>query len=523
MNCSYNVWSCHKTSPAGSTKRLRGGVGGGRTDGVRDLLRDPAWREQDLGQALPDSVHACSVALPTWDAVVGYEEGRDKVMRRLRSGYPRFRRNPLLERLLAAVREEVCQSDEDVLVLPTRASAQRAQRFIERTAEVAMRVASYHGLQALVLPQRAVEVAWDYWRFSGEIVTSRQAADALGPGLRSADKSHLLRRSLARLMGTAERDVRLFATGMAAVNSVLRSLAGLRDGLKTLQIEFPYADTLKSQELFGSGVVFLNRAEGESFDEALGRIRAGEFAGVFTEVPSNPLLRTADIPRLAAACRQGGMPLVIDDSAAGPGNTRLLDHADVVTTSLTKWASGRGDVMAGMAVTSPQSPFVGEIGAVLDEDATGSAPLYVADQEVLLANLRGLRRRMATVNANGLALAGWLAGHPAVAEVHHPSCTTRAEYDRVRARDGGYGGLLSFTLRQPRKAARVYDALELCKGPGFGTEFSLVCPYAQLVHYRELDWAEGCGVSPQLLRVSCGVERPEHLIGAFERALDAIR
>lgn len=490
---------------------------------MRDLQRDPAWREQDLGQALPDSVHACSVALPTWDAVVGYEQGRDKVMRRLRSGYPRFVRNPLVDRLLAAIRDEVCQSDEDVLVLPTRASAQRAQRFIERTAETATRVASYHGLQALVLPKRATPVAWDYWRFSGEIVTSRQAADALGPGLRSEDKCHLLRRSLARITGAAERDVRVFATGMAAVNSVLRSLSGLRDGLKTLQIEFPYVDSLKVQELFGSGVVFLNRAEGESFDEALGRIRAGEFAGVFTEVPSNPLLRTADIPRLAQACRQGGVPLIIDDSAAGPGNTALLEHADVVTTSLTKWASGRGDVMAGMAVTSPQSPFVRELGAALDEDAAGSAPLYVADQEVLLANLRGLRRRMATVNANGLALAGWLAGHPAVAEVYHPSCSTRESYDRIRARDGGYGGLLSFVLRQPRKASKVYNALELCKGPGFGTEFSLVCPYTQLAHFRELDWAEGCGVSPHLLRVSCGTERPELLIGAFERALDAIR
>lgn len=452
--------------------------------------------------------------------MIGYEEGRDKVMKRLRAGYPRFLRNPLVERLLATVREEVCQSDEDVLVLPTKLSAQRAQRHIEKMAETAVRVSSYHGLQAMIIPKRATDAAWQYWRFSGEVVSSRQAADALGGnGLREEDKSHLVRRRLARLAGVPERDLRLFASGMAAVNSVLRGLPGMRDGLKTLQIEFPYVDSLKVQEVFGNGVVFLNQAEGESFDQALGRIRNGSFAGVFTEVPSNPLLRTASIPRLSRACREGGVPLVIDDSAAGPGNTALLEHADVVTTSLTKWASGHGDVMAGMAVIRGDSPFASDLAVAMDEDASEGSPLYIADQEVLLDNLRGVKRRMAKVNANGLALAGWLLGHPAVAEVYHPSCSTRENYDRVRASDGGYGGLLSFVLKHPKKASKVYDALELSKGPGFGTEFSLVCPYAQLAHYRELDWAEGCGVNPYLLRVSCGTERTEVLIGAFERAV----
>jgi len=132
-----------------------------------------------------------------------------------------------------------------------------------------------------------------------------------------------------------------------------------------------------------------------------------------------------------------------------------LEYADVVTTSLTKWASGHGDVMAGMAVLRGDSPFAGELAVALDEDSRDGSPLYVADQEVLLDNLRGVKRRMARVNANGLALAGWLSGHPAVAEVYHPSCSTRENYDRVRASGGGYGGLLSFVLKQPKRAARV--------------------------------------------------------------------
>jgi cystathionine gamma-synthase len=84
---------------------------------------------------------------------------------------------------------------------------------------------------------------------------------------------------------------------------------------------------------------------------------------------------------------------------------------------------------------------------------------------------------------------------------------------------GGYGGLLSFVLKAERKTARVYDALRLCKGPSFGTVFTLVSPYTMLAHYHELEWAEDCGVSPNLLRVSCGLEPFEVIQAAFENAL----
>jgi cystathionine gamma-synthase len=86
-------------------------------------------------------------------------------------------------------------------------------------------------------------------------------------------------------------------------------------------------------------------------------------------------------------------------------------------------------------------------------------------------------------------------------------------------RGGGYGGLLSFVLKNPKKTPKVYDTLRLCKGPSFGTPFTLVCPYTLLAHYHELEWAEGCGVSTNLLRVSCGLEPLETILAAFEEAL----
>jgi cystathionine gamma-synthase len=487
---------------------------------MRNLTAEPAWKEEDLGLPLPDSLHACSVCLPTWKAVLGYEEKLDKVRRRLRTGYPRFFRHPLVERLFLTAKAEVAVEGEEVLVLPTRASVQRAHRWVERRSETALRIASYHGLQVLVVPARAKREADEYWRFSGEIVSSRQAQEFLDGGLREGSKSHLIARALAKHYGSEPEDLFVFGSGMAAVTSVLRALPGLLDGKKTLQLEFPYVDCLKVQNLFGHGAVYLNEAAGEPFDEALQRIRQGEFAGVFTELPSNPLLRSVDLARVAEACRDGGTPLVVDDSVAGPLNVEALRFADVVTGSLTKWISGEGDVMAGMAVVRADSPAADQLRESLAVDAAESSPLYIADGEVLLSNLKDYPKRNAIHNRNGSELAAWLADHPAVETVWHPSLTTVDAYQAVMRKGGGCGGLLSFVLKARRKTPKVYDALQLCKGPSFGTVFTLVSPYTLLAHYGELEWAEGCGVPANLLRVSCGLEPFEQIRDAFAEALD---
>jgi len=485
----------------------------------RDLTANPAWQEEDLGHPLPDSPHACSVCLPTWDAVVGYEEGRDKVLNRMRTGYPRFFKHPTVERLFEAARQEVAGDNEDVIILPTRAAVQRAHRWVERRAETAIRITSFHGLQALVFPLKAKADANFYWRFTGEVVSSRQAQDYFDGNLREGSKSHLLSRALSKFTSAAPEDIFILTSGMAAVTSSLRALPALSEGKKTLQMEFPYVDSLKVQELFGHGVVYLNDATGESFDEALQRIRSGEFAGVFTEIPSNPLLRTVDIKRVADACQQGNTPLIVDDSAGGPFNVDALKYADVVTGSLTKWISGEGDVMAGMITVRADSPFANHFREAFTHDSTECAPLYISDAEVLLSNLKDYAKRMKQVNANGEALAAWLNAHPAVAQVWHPTLVQRENYESVMRKDGGYGGLLSFLLKTPKKTPKVYDAMRLNKGPSFGTAFTLVCPYVLLAHYTELEWAEACGVPANLLRVSCGQEDTAALIGVFEEAL----
>ncbi len=119
------------------------------------------------------------MCLPTWDAVLGYEEKRDKVIRKLRAGYPRFLLHPATARLFAEAEKGLADNGMKVVVFPTRDVAQRAQRFVEKRSRSASRIASYEGLQALIVSEDDFPVAMEYWRYTGEIVSSRQAEHIL--------------------------------------------------------------------------------------------------------------------------------------------------------------------------------------------------------------------------------------------------------------------------------------------------------------------------------------------------------
>src|SRR5512136_1247728 len=95
----------------------------------RDLFGDPRWKATDLGRPIPESLHAVSVALPRWQDVVGYEEGRPEVIRRLASGYPRFVIHPLVQALARRL-----GGDTPCLPFPSRRVAQMCVDFVRRSS-----------------------------------------------------------------------------------------------------------------------------------------------------------------------------------------------------------------------------------------------------------------------------------------------------------------------------------------------------------------------------------------------------
>jgi cystathionine gamma-synthase len=483
----------------------------------RDLLQHPICEADDLGAPIPPSAHAVSVALPRWQDVVGYEEKKPEVLSRLRSGYPRFV-------ILAPVKELARRiaNGQPCLPFPSLRAAKLCADFIRRTSGQDAHVVAHSGVHATVTTPAGDEALRTFWQHTGLIVSTRQAEAALagrdgGSGVPEIRRS--LRKQLAGFYVCDEGDVFLAPTGMAAVLSALKAVNQRSPGLPAVQVGFPYVDTLKLQQKLGHGGILLHQLEGVA-GQVQALLQRQPLAAGFCEIPSNPLLGSPDLRALSPLLRQHNVPLVVDDVVATPINVDLSRYADLVATSLTKYFVGTGDAMGGAVICNPRSPFYSKLKPIIE--AQHEELLWGEDAAVLESQGRSFPERMRHHNQNGLLLAERLRTHPAVERVWYPKWECAEAYEAVRRPDGGWGGLLSFLPRNaPARAAAIYDRMTLCKGPSLGTVFSLACPFTLLAHFSELDWAESCGVSRYLIRLSVGLEDPEEIWRRVDQALSS--
>lgn len=490
---------------------------------IRDLRRDPLWREADLGAPIPDSPDACSTALPLWAHAIGYEEQDPAVIDRLQAGYPRFRFHPDVAALMADANRRFGSEATESLVFPSLRTAEECAAYVRRKVGIESVVRQVEGrLHAVIAPRDGARACRAYWQHSGMVVSSRRARRALqgGDPERTAGEAAALRlrERIGALYGAGPDDVWLFPSGMAAIYRAARVAAQVRPGGRRVTVDFPYLDTLKvQQELVGpTDLVVPGGFEG--WDVCYADIGAGApVSAIMTEVPSNPLLRTADIARLGALARAQGAVLVIDDTIATPVNVDVTPWADMITVSLTKFFSGEGDVLAGALIVNPASPLAAALAQKTEE--LHENLLSGADAIVLEVRSRDFEARVRRINRTAARLAEHLGAHPAVERLYYPSLDVDGGYEAIRRADGGYGGVMSILLRDaPSCAPRFYDALRINKGPSLGTNYTLCCPYTLLAHYTELDWAESLGVSRWLIRISVGLEDAGDLCARFDEA-----
>jgi cystathionine gamma-synthase len=480
-----------------------------------DLLQKPVWQPQHLGQPIPASTHAVSVALPRWQDVVGYEEKKPEVVERLTSGYPRFVVHPLVQELARHV-----LNDQPGLPFPSARAAEQAAEFVRRSRDSTAAVVPGNGVFGVLTNETGAAALRAFWQHTGLIVSSRQAEALLeGRSRGSSDEGahSSLRRHLADFYDCAEADVFLAPTGMAAMLSALQAVMTRAGGAPTVQLGFPYVDTLKLQEKIGHGGILLHHlgAIEKELHAVLDRQR---IAGCFCEIPGNPLLGCADLRHVSPLLRERQVPLIADDVVATPVNVDLSAHADLIATSLTKFIVGTGDVMGGALVCNPKSPLYSELKPIIQ--AQHEELLWPEDAVVLAQQARTFPERMQRHNETGRVIAERLRRHPAVERVWYPKWEFAEAYETVRRPDGGWGALLTFLPRNAEvNSPAIYDRLPFCKGPSLGTVFTLACPFTLLAHYTELDWAESCGVSRYLIRVSVGLEDPDELWNRLDRAL----
>ncbi|TAM74638.1 O-acetylhomoserine aminocarboxypropyltransferase/cysteine synthase [bacterium] len=273
---------------------------------------------------------------------------------------------------------------------------------------------------------------------------------------------------------------------------------------------------------------------------------------LYVETIGNPLGNVADLRALADAAHANGIPLVVDNTFATPYLCRPIEHgADIVVQSATKFISGHGTAIAGVMVESGTFPWgqrhpliaapsPGYHGMNFAETFGEFAYLMRARAEVmrdvgaclspmnawlLIQGLETLALRMEEHVRNAGRVAAFLEGHKAVAWVKYPGLPSnpyRALAQRYLPR--GSGSIFTFGLRGGREAgARFIEALELWSHlANVGDAKSLVIHPASTTHQQLTDeeMAAG-GVTPDMVRLSVGLEDVEDLLWDLEQGLAA--
>ncbi|MGM0712944.1 homocysteine synthase [Brevibacillus parabrevis] len=274
---------------------------------------------------------------------------------------------------------------------------------------------------------------------------------------------------------------------------------------------------------------------------------------LFCETIGNPRIDVADLQAIADIAHENGVPLIVDNTFASPILTRPFEHgADIVVHSTTKFIGGHGTAIGGIIVdsgkfdwnngkfpglTTPDPSYHG----VVYTEAVGplayiikarvqlqrdiGAAVAPINSFLFLQGLETLHLRMERHSQNALAVAQFLAEHPAVEWVSYPGLEGDANYALAQKYlPKGAGAILTFGIRGGVEAGKtLIESVKLFSHlANVGDSKSLVIHPASTTH-QQMNEAEQltAGVTPGLIRLSVGTEAIEDIIGDLKQALEA--
>jgi cystathionine beta-lyase/cystathionine gamma-synthase len=240
---------------------------------------------------------------------------------------------------------------------------------------------------------------------------------------------------------------------------------------------------------------------------------------VMFETPTNPVTKIADIKAITRLAKAAGALTVLDNTFAGFHQHGEYD-VDLFIHSLTKYASGAGDVMGGAVIgrtdliRGMRHDF-GAIGGTLDPHAAF----------LILRGMKTYFVRYQAQSASAMKVAELLAGHPAVAKVHYPGLASHPQHALAREQMKDFGTIVSFDLKGGADAgAKFADSVELfALTASLGsTESLIVAP--QMMGGRELtpEQHSVSGLTEGTVRLSIGLEDIEDLLADVKQALDGL-
>ena len=494
-------------------------------------------RHYSLGEPCPASPHAVISSLPTMADVHAYEQHDTRVLKALESGYPRFVEHTFIKELICFYLNRAGLEGCGAVLIPGHRATQDLVNYIGdgvsmRQVEDALFLVYFDKSD-----EKLSQLVRKFVQHTGCGISSRQAEDiAVAHGRRDAifeeatinlGAQNKVESNLAALIACETKDLLVCACGMNAFYAGFRAVQEAQTAkgrTKWLQLGWLYLD---------SGCVlkeFLSESEeleccynAMDTDSLIEKIEScgDALACVVVECPTNPLVQVSDLGRIAEAVRRCGGVLMVDPTIASIYNVDVLAHADILVTSLTKYAAYEADVMIGALAINPRSPHYGDL--VL-RTSSYYQPAYGRDLARLAHEMDKAPQAVARMGANARLLADFLSGHAAVKKVHYAG---DSDHFAGVARSAGSGGAM-ITIELHAEIAPFFDALNVMKGPSFGAEFTLVCPFMYLAHYELVTADEGrnflrsIGIDPDLIRISVGTEPISEIIEVFEEALSCL-
>ncbi|MEM9160708.1 MAG: PLP-dependent transferase [Verrucomicrobiota bacterium] len=490
-----------------------------------------------LGQRIPESIHAVSVSIPTLKDVVGYEERDPATMAHLKSGYPRFVKHEYLVKIEERWKTFFDRPNHSIWLTSSEAVARELE---DHLSHPKTKYLANGGISGLSYPENSDldRQAKHYLQHTGGHLSTRHAEDYLfSQNLIQArypeesyegDAQAKVLQHLAPLYNlSSPENIALAYTGMSSFYAAFRAINEVqiaKGRISWIKLGWLYTDTMHILEKLSpdnhDNINLYNVLDLDQL-EAILESRPNDFAGLITECPTNPLLHTADLSRIRSLATKYGFYLLLDPTLNSPANVDVSPYADIITNSLTKYASNQGDVIIGATAVLDRCP---DKESILKKIRQYTEPPYPRDLSRLAAQIDGYPSLIEKVNVTTREVVDFLDSHPAVKEVFwaYGSCS-KSQYKEIERSPDSIGGVISFELQGDMQT--FHDRVRIPKGPSFGIHTSLICPFIWLAHYDLIasengrEYLKKAGIPKDLIRFAIGSEPAEEIIAALSEAL----
>jgi cystathionine gamma-synthase len=339
----------------------------------------------------------------------------------------------------------------------------------------------------------------------------RQADGAYPAGFVYARSDNPNRQALETCLAALEGGVAAlaFASGMAATTAVFQALA---TGDHVIVPGDVYFGTGKvAQEVFGRWGLACTVVDMTDLDQVRAALRPTTKL-IWTETPSNPLLKITDIAAVSALAHAAGAICVVDNTWPSPICQQPLVHgADVVMHSTTKYLGGHSDLTGGALIFGKSDGFLQRVRTLQQWGGAIPSPF---DCWLLRRSISTLPYRVRGHCANAAQVAAFLANHAAVEAVHYPGLPSHPGHAIAAGQMTSFGGMLSIQVK-----GGVAEALAVANGVKLFTQATSLGGVESLIEHRASVEGSLSRTPQNLLRISIGLENAEDLIADLAQAL----